>query len=324
MYKEWREKEFLSPLVQGTIAIHLDTFKLKDFALTRLSKLWGHRFKIIEGEVNSMNDVGDCVNVDVDGNIHTFDYVIDCRGFPKDFTDDYVTFEQDFVNHALIHNVDGGADWQYTGHKATECGWMFEIPLTTRKSYGMIFNDNVTSVDEAKQILAKEIDVSVDEIQNIEYKFRSFFIRNLITGRIIKNGNRAAFFEPLFANSLWIYSLINSLVTNHITNKNTKEDVNLEFKKSMIELRDVMAYHYVGGSLYDTPFWQRAKEISTDRLKDSISFKIISERMRKAAEAKDLHSMGNIAWTYTSYHLMVLDDNLGYNFFGSNDFWSLK
>lgn len=46
--------------------------------------------------------------------------------------------------------------------------------------------------------------------------------------------------------------------------------------------------------------------------------------MKKASQTKDMQLMDAVAWTYTSYHLLVLDDNLGYNFFGSNDFWSLK
>mgnify|MGYP000394363711 CR=1 FL=1 len=44
---------------------------------------------------------------------------------------------------------------------------------------------------------------------NIEYHFKSYYAKQFLNGRIIKNGNAAIFFEPMSAFSLFLYDKIN-------------------------------------------------------------------------------------------------------------------
>jgi len=134
-YVNWRNDTFTNPLLGGNAAIHFNTFAMQDFALPKLRKRWKEKFQEING-VATIKENHNVVVVDVDGVDYEFDYVVDCRGWPTDYTDYTLTTQP--VNHCLVHNVLEGADWKATKHIATRDGWTFAIPLTTRTSYGYL------------------------------------------------------------------------------------------------------------------------------------------------------------------------------------------
>ncbi len=278
-YIDWKDHYIDSPLLEGRSAIHFNNFKLKDFAFKRLKSLWPGKFKVVEGNVDHLaNIIDDSLNaieahVVVDGESHYFDYVIDCRGFPPDYKD-YTICEKMPVNHCLVHNIEEPGTWNYTGHRATVDGWMFEIPLTTRQSYGYLFNDKITDVQTAKENFSKLIKVPVDELNNIEYSFRSYYANEAVEGRIFKSGNRFGFFEPMSATSMYMYSKLNVLYEKHIAAVECNDlrsmlDTNIEAVNLARRLQDLICFFYHGGSKHDTEFWKMATKNCTEHLKNS-------------------------------------------------------
>jgi hypothetical protein len=312
VYKNWRKQDFVNPLISGSAAIHFNTFKLKDFALRRLHSQWGDKFVQVNGNISLLTENENEVIVTIDGQEHTFDYIIDCRGFPKDYTG-YTVFEDAPVNHALVHNVQEKGDWLYTGHRATVDGWMFEIPLTTRQSFGYLFNDKITSVEQAKENFAREIGVA--QLDNIEYKFKSYYSNNILSGRVIKNGNSAVFFEPLFANSLWLYNSINQIFFDYLNGNNTVEHVNKYFIHKANQVRDMICYTYHGGSTYETDFWKYTKEYATNVVKNSDNLNRSIRDLKRFEELKSWRSVEDPDWIFPPLNLMKIDRNFEYNYF---------
>lgn len=278
-YLDWKDHHIDSPLIEGRSAIHFNNYKLKDFAFSRLKSLWSKKFKEIVGNIESVDNIYDenlqpsKVSVIIDGKEHLFDYVIDCRGFPSDYAE-YNICEKMPVNHALVHNIMKPGTWNYTGHRATPDGWMFEIPLTTRQSYGYLFNDQITDTETAKKNFSEMIKVPVNELDNIEYRFRSYYAKEAVDGRIFKNGNRFGFFEPMSATSMYMYVKLNKLYEQHITAMETNNlltiaKTNLEATKLANQLQDLICFFYHGGSKYDTEFWKISTKNCKDRLKES-------------------------------------------------------
>lgn len=313
-YIDWRKHNFLNPLVGGTVAVHINTFKLAEFALPRLRKIWGEKFREITGTVTAIDSNDAFATVTVDGTSHYFDYVMDCRGFPSDMSD-YTLFENMPVNHALIHNAppkSGEAFGPYsTGHTATKNGWMFTVPLVSRDSYGYLFNDNITSVEDARADFANVIGVDESELGDIEYKFSSYFANSIVDGRILKNGNRASFLEPLFANSQWVYSVINKLCFSYIHGDMDMDFVNNEFRSVVRGVESMIAYHYHGGSIYNTDFWKYAKSVSTDKAMQQVN--IIGPQLRYFSENNYLPE--GVGWVFAPKVLYQIDRNFGYNYF---------
>ena len=159
----WREHSFYTPLLGGAVAIHFNNRKLKDFAFTRLKQYWKEKFQVLEGKVESVVNNNNQVDVIVNGELYQFDYILDCTGFPKDYNEDYQVMDYMPTNRAIVHSKHLPANWGYTGHRATKNGWMFEIPLTTRQTFGYLFNDNITSKEEAQEDFSKEAERFVSE-----------------------------------------------------------------------------------------------------------------------------------------------------------------
>jgi tryptophan 7-halogenase len=314
-YINWRNHSFTNPLLGGNAAIHFNTFAMQDFALPKLRKRWKDKFREIHGVADIKENTNN-VLIEVGGKEYQFDYVIDCRGWPKDLTD-YTKTDQP-VNHCLVHNMPEGADWKVTKHIATKDGWTFAIPLTSRTSYGYLFNNTITNPDEARENFKQML--GVEELDNIEYKFQSYYTDKLIDNRVIKNGNRAVFFEPLFANSLWIYHQANIIGWDYIFGKSpqiqpTIDRLNEQFRTIAKGLEELIAFHYHGGSIYDSPFWQKAMAESKEKLKDSQDMKSMLDRFKRM---RNDNSFEDSRWVYPTRSLELVDKNFGYNYFQPN------
>jgi hypothetical protein len=332
MFKDWREKDFLNPLITTElpglgitkqVAIHFNNFKLKEFALPRLHSIWSDKFKELAGNVDDLIDNPDQAIAVVDGKEHVFDYIIDCTGFPKDYTDYYVNNDAP-LNHALIHNVKEFETFTYTGHTATPDGWMFEIPLQSRLTYGYLFNDKITDLETAKKNFAKQINVPEEGIVQAEFTFKSFFAKEVLGNRIIKNGNKAIFFEPMSANSIWTYSTINRMFYDFIEGFIDRDTLNDRFVTNSVSIEDIIYYMYHGGTIYDTPFWRNAVDYTQMRVSLSKSFhRTVQTFAKRSAELKDnpamIYSMQQPVWVFGPYNLAVIDQNFGYYHFAEKD-----
>jgi len=310
VYKNWREKDFVIPMFNGNCAIHFNTFKLKDFMFPRFYKKWNRKFSEELGEVENITNKSSYVEVTIDGEIKKFDYIIDCTGFPTDMTNYHISELP--LNHCLVHNGDP-IHQQYTGHVATKNGWMFTVPLSNRMSYGYLFNDNITNKEEAKKDFSEEINVPVDKLQNIEYKFNPYYAKQIFDGRILKNGNQAVFFEPISANSVWFYVKIIRLFYDHLINNMPTFLLNRSYVEEANSIEEIICFLYHGGSKHDTPFWNYAKELTSKRIEKSNRLKLVVEDYSKWNEI-GIPSNG-MSWCWNSHSLKMIDTDMEYNYF---------
>ena len=318
-YVNWRDTPFTIPVLTGHAALHINTFKLKEFLLPRIKSIWGDKFQIIEGTVSSMENKDEVVEIIVDGTAFQFDYAVDNRGFPEEYGD-YHVIEDNPVNRALVHNTPEIATWNATLHQATPDGWMFGVPLSSRTSYGYLFNDRITPVDVAKANFSKEIDVPVDELDTIEYKFMSYYAKNVLDKKILKNGNRAVFFEPMFANSLWLYKMTDRLFVSYIKQGIPESHVNDVFQSMAHEVEELICFFYHGGSKYNTEFWKNVKPYASKKLETSKTFSIMKKIMTRQHKLKQFDpTINEHSWVFSEKHLFTIDEKLGYNYFKSNE-----
>ena len=312
----WREHDWFNPLLDGGIAIHINNFKLREFVHKRCRQYWSNKFSTIEGKVESLTDTGHGVDVIVNGSVEHFDYVVDTRGFPTEW-EDYHTVTSLPINRAIIHTEYKPGDWQYTEHRATANGWMFGIPLKHRRTYGYLFNDTITPVEEAYADVARIFNIDQDNVGRvegqIEYQFKSYYSTKVLDGRIFKNGNRAIFFEPISASSIYFYVYANYLFLDHLRGIANQQQVNEVFVDYAQQLESMICFFYHGGSTFDTPFWHMAKERCTDRLMHSKHFK------SALVDAFNMHQVGlpheAKNWLFSGYHLHLIDEKFGYNYF---------
>ena len=207
-------------------------------------------FKVTEGDVDPK---------DVDA-----DYVFDCRGKPKDFSD-----YDDLINPTNAAIL-AKPNWDTTKafwsrHIATPDGWTFVIPTHSESPshdycVGYCYNSDITQQEVAEYNLLEMFDVEVTK----HLKYKNYIAKNpIIDDRIFLNGNRLFFLEPLESSSVQAYvECARYFVDYIITKKEPIEQAAHSAKQYIRQLQNFVLWHYQFGSKYDTLFWDYATKLS--------------------------------------------------------------
>tara|TARA_Y100001963_G_scaffold140732_1_gene208125 strand:+ start:7 stop:1134 length:1128 start_codon:yes stop_codon:yes gene_type:complete len=206
----------------------------------------GH-FKVIEDKVDPRS-------VDAD-------YVFDCRGKPEDFSD------YDPLINPTNACILAKPNWDtskalWSRHVTTPDGWTFVIPThldSPSHNYcvGYCYNSNITSKEEAEKNMLEMFDVEITK--HINYK--NYVAKKPIDGRIILNGNRLFFLEPLESSSTQAYMEQVKFFSNVISQGKIFKTDKSFIKDYIHKLETYVLWHYQFGSKYNTPFWDFVKKL---------------------------------------------------------------
>jgi len=221
-------------------------------------------FNVKEGNVKDL----DTVDADV---------IFDCRGNNKKDANEYEPLycPVNSVLLAISEVNDNSQNW--TRSVATPDGWTFIIPNTTSTtSYGYLYNSDITPMETAKTNFREVFPEITGEMVNLP--FESYLAKEPLridsNGRkIILNGNRLSFLEPMEATAIGLYLDVAKMTYNWVVNDdgisnidNMVHSMNVSIyniNDMMHQLHTFILWHYVKGSIYDTPFWRTAQEKSS-------------------------------------------------------------
>jgi hypothetical protein len=145
------------------------------------------------------------------------------------------------------------------------------------------------------------------------YSFRCYYANELISGRVCKNGNKALFFEPLIANSMFLYIYAARLIYDHIAGSQEASRCNELFVKSVQEMEDVISYYYRGGSNFETEFWKTSAERAARRLARRPQFTEYLQKLKGLKTRGIMHAAPSYAFSPQTWQ--VVDAALGYHSF---------
>ena len=246
LYEGWGQvnDKVFHPFPPNSMAMHYCPWEMQASIMQS-----GH-FKVTHGDVDPK---------DVDA-----DYVFDCRGKPDDFSN-YEDLDNP-INACIL----GRPKWNtsknsWSRHVATPDGWTFVIP--TRKSspsndfcVGYCYNSDITQKEVAEYNFLEMFDVEVTK----HVKFKNYIAKNpTIDDRIILNGNRLFFLEPLESSStqtyiMWVKYIVDHVLKGEATFKNASKEV----RRYIEQVKNFVLWHYQCGSKYDTPFWDYARSLT--------------------------------------------------------------
>ena len=246
LYEGWGQynEKLFHGFPAHSMAMHYCPWEMQKHVLNS-----GH-FKVTEGDVDPK---------DVDA-----DYVFDCRGKPKDFSD-----YDDLINPTNAAIL-AKPNWDTTKafwsrHVATPDGWTFIIPTHSESPshdycVGYCYNSDITSKEDAESNLSSMFDVEIKK----HLKFKNYLAKNpIVDDRIFLNGNRLFFLEPLESSSVQAYvECARFFVDYIITKKESIEQAACSAKQYIRQLQNFVLWHYQFGSKYDTPFWDYATKLS--------------------------------------------------------------
>ena len=236
-YKNWGKKDVYHDFYFHTVSAHYVPNLLKEQCLKQ--------YKSIEKNISDPEQEIDA------------DYIFDCRGRPKNL-DDYYELTNP-INSVLLAKGSKNSSRNYTETVATPDGWTFVIPNQDSTSYGYLYNNTITSKEEATYNMMELFDVEPDS----DFSFNNYIAKSVWKGeRTILNGNRLAFLEPLEATSGHLYMETASNVWKNIIQKSlTRDEVDKKVHELMWKIETFVLWHYQNGSKYDTPFWEYAKSL---------------------------------------------------------------
>jgi hypothetical protein len=313
-YVNWRDHDINSIIHPPHYAVHFNNFKLKEVCFPRFKEKWGEKFQIVEGTINGMQNLHDKVKCDIDGIAYDFDYLIDCRGYPSDYTE-YDFVDTIPVNHCLVNTIESPGDWNFTYHQAHPNGWMFGIPLQTRQGWGYLYNDTITTKDDAIKNISELFKTTPDKLNLREFSFKNYKAKRFINNRIALNGNRALFYEPLEALSGWFYDKVVRIFFDVITNTITEDSANVRLSNLADDYELFVCYIYHGGSTFQSDFWKITQNKCTNRLTSSNKFKLYTDFLKKVTPAQYDEVNGIMPMPFISWKL--LDNKFNYNYFST-------
>jgi len=243
MYEGWGKlkDKFFHSFPQSNTSIH--------YIPNLLSKavLESGVFDVVEKKITDPESEIDC------------DFIFDCRGRNNRDPDLYDKIINPLNSVILATKDEIIPDLFYTRTVATPNGWTFVIPNVGATSYGYLYNNTITTKEEATADFIERFDVVPSSFIDFDnYVAKSFFSGD----RTILNGNRATFIEPLEASSAGTYEDIARITQGYITlGLDSKENCDLLIRKEISRVETFLLWHYQFGSKYDTPFWEYTKSL---------------------------------------------------------------
>lgn len=295
--KNWGKtgKEFIHEFPPGACSYHYNALKLQNFIMREAKKR--PNVKVIEANIPSHDSIDS-------------DFIMNCTGRPTDYTE-YTLSKAIPVNSVLATQCFWeGARFQYTLAIARPYGWIFCIPLQNRCAVGYMYNNEWNTLEDIQED-TKEFCKTLNLIpSNVTqgFSFKSYFKNNVIEDRVFYNGNKAFFLEPLEATSLSYIEYI----ARHAYDVWNKSADPLEVSKDILvrgkEYETLICLHYLAGSIFDTKFWKRSKEMALQHYEEqSVNTKLIkileNSFIPEYADMLSIHNFeSNSSWgTWTPY-----------------------
>jgi hypothetical protein len=232
-------------------SMHFNANKLQQFIENKVKELYPDT-KIIQANVK---------HSELDA-----DYIVDCTGKPSWETGEVI--EADFVYVNAVHVTQcywPNAKFTDTLAIARPYGWVFAIPLTNRCSIGYMYNHDLNTLDEVKEDV-KQIfkDWGLVPSQDTNsFHFSNYVRKQNFKDRVTYNGNASFFLEPMEATSISTIMNINNFADTRVFGKRADLDqINMWYHHLLNSQKAIINFHYMNGSIYDTPFWKIAEEKS--------------------------------------------------------------
>jgi len=263
LYENWGKKnhKFIHPFPFNAVGLHYTPSKLQDTILK------SNYFKVQEKHVDNYDEIDS-------------DFIFDCRGRHITNWEDYKILTNPLNAVLLGEGQSKDCDINWTRAVATPDGWTFVIPNTTKTtSYGYLYNDEITPIEEAAANFKKLFNLAKQGIYLKEkadnFKFKNYIAKQpIIDNRIILGGNRLFFLEPLESTAVESYLLWARHVWDWIIDEKTSPAViTTQFHLYAQQTQNFILWHYMYGSKYDSPFWAAARKF---KIKDPIFNRILA------------------------------------------------
>lgn len=251
-------------------AVHIDCGKLVSYVRKKLE----NKVTIINSDVididYNQNEGIDCLHLQ-NSDIIKSDLYIDCTGFKQVLRKNCKRVNLDkrlFVNTAIAghvpYNDRENELTPYVKCDAVDHGWVWKIPVQDRIGTGMLFNRNITDIDDAKDYFVDYWDNRIDKDNLKVINWDPYYNEDQWHDNIVSIGLSAGFIEPLESSgvALMTYAVgqLNGILNENHYTKNEVDYFNIQMKIVFENCVNFVAMHYTD-NIRTTPFWNYVNDL---------------------------------------------------------------
>ncbi|MDO3388263.1 tryptophan 7-halogenase [Gilvimarinus sp. SDUM040013] len=266
-----------SPSYQGVVnyAYHFDASKFTALLARNAKTRFGvqHKFETVDNVL--LHDDGFIKGLQYQsGDTEEFDFYIDCSGFSSLIFDRALGVKFIDLAHqiptdtALAMPVKTRVDdeiFPYTKATAHTAGWIWDIPLSTRRGTGFVYSSAHMTEDEALRSFSSYHGVDLDNQDVKKVAMKAGYREKLWQKNCVALGLAGGFVEPLEATSLYVTDTLCAMLAKRFPV--VKDDITL-YSKSCNELAEVVwgrvidfiRLHYAISNRRDSDFWHDVTE----------------------------------------------------------------
>lgn len=272
-------KQKSSPPYLGAVdyAYHFNAGKFSDLIADNAKKRFSvkHKFETVSSvRLNGAGNIESLVYAS--GEVEHFDFYIDCSGFASlllgqelgvQFVDKSSQILTDTALVVQEPTAESNPIQPYTTAHAHKAGWIWDIPLTTRRGLGCVFSSSHMSESEALSEFSRYLGrpMSDEDVRRIPMKIgyrQEFWKKNCVA-----LGLAQGFVEPLEATSILVTDFSANLLAKsfprdiediHVLSGYYNEAVLYSWERVI----DFVQLHYCISDRRDTQFWVDCTENS--------------------------------------------------------------
>lgn len=278
---------------------HIDCSKLVEFIQQKLK----NKIKLIKSDVVDILYNDESISSLKLKNSETVsaDLFVDCTGFKGLLkrSNKRINLEgRLFCNTAIAAHIpykDRDSELHpYVISEAVDHGWIWNIPVSSRIGSGLVFNRNITDVEEAKEYFVNYWDHRISKENCKVIDWTPFYNEDMWYDNIVSIGLSAGFIEPLESTGIALITSGVTQLSNAIrTQYYTTDDVdffNLQMKIMFEDCVDFVSMHYANNER-DTKFWSYVNSIWTPSAKMSHYLNKLANPSAEIPNAGKFHSV---------------------------------
>lgn len=270
--------------IHTSYGYHFDSVKLGQF-LKKHGESQG--IHVVETTITSVRHAQQTIQsiVDEHGHEHIADWFFDCSGFTSKLMREtlhvpFIPFKDNLFNDSAvaIQTPRNNNELPQTKATALNCGWAWEIPLSTRVGNGYVYSSQYCTAEQAESELRTHLKIS-DSNPARHIKMNVGQLAQHWVGNTIGVGLSQGFIEPLEATAL---HLVQETVTQFIGafcagqySTQYQNQFNQVIYDRFEGIRDYIVAHYVCNQIKTDPtgYWQDCRKniLLSDNLKSVLS-----------------------------------------------------
>lgn len=274
-------------------AFHMDALKFAKY-LTEFSTARGVRHYLDNVVDIDMHENGDIAAVQTEsGERLEADLFVDCTGFAAHLIEKKlgIGFEDCSqwllcdraitINVPYEHHYPGGVN-PYTTATALSAGWVWEIPLQTRRALGYVHSSAFISEDDAEKELRAFEGQHAESLPSRVVNFKVGRRQQQWAANCVSVGLSGGFIEPLESTGLYLSQIAAEALAEYFPYTDDMAPYAFRFNRVLAnrfyEILDFINMHYCLTRRTDTEFWREIRR--PERINDRLQAKLEYWRMK--------------------------------------------